>query len=120
MNRICSECAESVKAKAKVCKHCGHRFSDWAEMQERVRQNEKKNIEIGVVFIEIGLVIFAIAFFYFFKGFMQEVFIQFDIGTKRSNEEFWSFAEKAYWAFLIIGIPVAKIRDHKKKKASKQ
>ena len=113
MNRTCPECAETVKAKAKVCKHCGYRFSDWEAMQQRVQQNEQKKIDIGIGFAKVGVWIFAICFFYFFKGCSQQAFITFDIGTERSNAHFFDMLEKGWWIMIVIGIPLTIFIDRR-------
>ena len=113
MNRTCPECAETIKAKAKVCKHCGHRFSDWEEMQERVQQNEKKKNDIGIGFAKAGIWILGICFFYFFKGCSQQAVITFDIGTERSNAEFFDILEKGCWIMIAIGIPLSIFIDRR-------
>lgn len=38
--KVCSECAEVIKLEAKLCKHCGHKFSD-AEVAEQINASAR-------------------------------------------------------------------------------
>ena len=55
-DKVCPECAETVKAAAKVCKHCGHRFPE-VETKAVTKAQARESGNGGAVFalIIVGL-----------------------------------------------------------------
>lgn len=47
MLKVCPECAEEIKLKAKVCRFCGHKFSD-DEIEESIKSFEGQNKLNGI------------------------------------------------------------------------
>ena len=44
--KTCPQCAEEVQSKAKVCKHCRHRFTAWDELPAQEKASMERGAEI--------------------------------------------------------------------------
>ncbi len=57
----CPACAETIKAEAAVCKHCGHRFSEEEVASAKARLGQSKRIGCGVAIVAVLLVGYCVS-----------------------------------------------------------
>lgn len=55
----CSQCAEKIQDEARICKHCGHQFSEQELDETRKAQRNSALIKVGAAVGVLGLLIYS-------------------------------------------------------------